>query len=124
MNGHVLAVAVLLGVAVLLALLCAVGVLVMENPLRKLNYIAPVATLSAVLVTVAVFLSDAQKQAGLKVVVITFLLCLINGVVTHATARAARIRTQGDWRPAPGEQLPLVQDRAGPDRTNANGREP
>ena len=123
MSWHVLAVAVLLGAAVLLTLLCAVGVLVMENPLRKLNYIAPPATLGAVLVTVAVFLSNEQKQAGLKVVFVTLLLCLINGVVTHATARAYRIRTQGDWRPAPGEQVPLVRDGAGQDGTGADGRE-
>jgi hypothetical protein len=35
-------------------------------------------------------------------------LLMINAVLTHATARAARIRTLGDWMPEPGKNVPTV----------------
>lgn len=108
MSMHQWIVAVLLGLAVLLTLLCTVGVLVMKDPYQRLNYISPPTTLGALLITAAVFLDEPQKQAGLKTLLTTVVLIAMNGVITHATARAARIRELGRLRVEPSERIPLV----------------
>lgn len=108
MSVHDVVVAVLLGLAVVLVLVCALGVMVMRDPLQRLHYVAPPATLSAVLITVAVVLDQSQKQAWFKTLLVTVVLCLMNAVVTHATARAVRIRDRGHWRASPDERIPIV----------------
>lgn len=108
MSVHSWIVALLLGGAVLITALSAVGVLVMKDAYQRLHYIGPPTTLGALLITVAVFLDEQQKQAGLKMLLITGVLIAINGVVTHATARAARIRELGRMTVDPSERIPLV----------------
>lgn len=85
-------VAILVGFAVAVDLASAVGLLVMRDPYQRLHYLAPPASIAAVLLTVALFLGEPDKQAALKMLVVTLLLSAVNGVVTHATARAQRIR--------------------------------
>lgn len=84
--------AILVTVAVALNLASAIGVLVMRDPYQRLHYLAPPASLAPALLTVALFLVVDDPQAGLKMLLLTLLLNTINGVVTHATARAHRIR--------------------------------
>jgi multicomponent Na+:H+ antiporter subunit G len=93
------AVAVLLGVAALVAVLSAVGVAVMRDPYQRLHFIAPPASISALLVVVALFVYEPQKQAALKAFVVAFVLYFMNAVVTHATARAHFVRENGTWPP-------------------------
>ncbi|MFY0576150.1 monovalent cation/H(+) antiporter subunit G [Cystobacter fuscus] len=111
MSVHGVVVAVLLGLAVGLVLICAVGVMVMRDPLQRLHYVSPPATLCAVLITVAVVLDQPQKQAWLKTLLVTGVLCLMNAVVTHATARAVRVREQGRWQASADERIPIVGQR-------------
>jgi monovalent cation/proton antiporter MnhG/PhaG subunit len=108
MSVHQWIVALLLGLAVLIALLSSLGVLVMKDPYQRLHYIGPPTTVGAILITIAVFLDEPQKQAGLKTLLITVVLITMNGVITHATARAARIRKLGRLRVEPDERIPLV----------------
>ena len=53
---------VLLGIAVVVTVLSAVGVAVMRDPYQKLHYIAPPASLGVVCVVAALFIGDAQKR--------------------------------------------------------------
>lgn len=108
MSLHSVIVAVLLGLMVMLTLISAVGVMVMRDPLQRLHYVAPPATLGALLLTVAVFLDEPQKQAGLKTLLVTVVLSLMNAVVTHATARAVRIRELGRWTASSDQCIPIV----------------
>jgi monovalent cation/proton antiporter MnhG/PhaG subunit len=108
MSVHPWCVAVLLGLAVLITLLSSVGVLVMKDPYQRLHYIAPPTTLGSILITAAVFLDEEQKQAGLKMLLITVVLIAMNGVITHATARAARIRELGRLSIEPSDRVALV----------------
>lgn len=96
------AVMVLLVVAGLVTLLGSVGVLAMRDPLQRLHFIAPQAN-AAVLVLAALVVDGAGPEAWIKGIIVTALLALTNGVVTHATARAAFVHARGKWPPDPGQ---------------------
>jgi multicomponent Na+:H+ antiporter subunit G len=84
-----------LGVGVELA--CCVGVLVMRGVYDKLHYTAPATTVGAFAITGAVLLREATVQYGIKAILITLALLITNPVLSHAIARAARIRRHGAW---------------------------
>jgi multicomponent Na+:H+ antiporter subunit G len=102
-----IAIDVLLGIAVLVTVLSAVGLAVMRDPYQKLHFIAPPASIAAICVVVALFIGEKQKQAGGKAVLIAVLLYFMNAVITHATARAHYVREKGAWPPA--EELEVVR---------------
>jgi multicomponent Na+:H+ antiporter subunit G len=87
--------AVLLAAGVTVELLCCLGLLVMRNAFDRLHYLGPAATLGPVFIGAAVLVRHSSAQACLKVVLIVALLMIINPVLTHATAWAARIREAG-----------------------------
>lgn len=70
----------------------SLGVLVMRDPYQRLHFLAPIASVSPICFTVALFFGESDKQPALKMLLIALLLNLVNGVVTHATARAHRVR--------------------------------
>ncbi len=94
---HLLA-AVLAGLAVLVSLMSAAGLLVLSDAWQRLHFVAPPATLSAALLTAAIALESGPK-AAVKPFLVTLLLTALNGVVSHALARAAYVRRHGEWPP-------------------------
>ncbi len=102
---HVLAIEILLGLGVVLVVFCSLGVLVMKDPFQRIHYIAPAASISALCVAAAILLAEGFNQAGIKAVLVVVLLFIMNAVLSHATARAIRIRQYGDWTPRPEEQV-------------------
>jgi hypothetical protein len=53
---------------------------------------------SPVLLAIAVVLDEGiGSQAGIKSILVAFLLVFLNTVLVHATARAGRIRKLGRW---------------------------
>ena len=109
-----IAVAILLAAAAGVTLVSVFGVLVMHDPYQRLHYLGPTASLSAICVTAAVLVTEGLNQAGLKALLVAGLLLLMNAVLSHATARAARIRELGAWEPQPGEHVP--QERGDEER--------
>ncbi len=104
---------VLLTIVVLLCCLGAFGMWRMREPTQALHYLSLPATGGAILLTVAVFLSQGISQAAWKVLLIAFILLLSNSVVTHATARAFRARELGHWEPIDGDPMEIArEDRA------------
>ena len=99
---------ILLGIAVAVALLSAVGMALMRDPYQKLHFIAPPASLSALCIVVALFLSEKQKLAAGKGLLIAVLLYFMNAVITHATARAHYVREEGGWPPR--EDVEVVRE--------------
>jgi multicomponent Na+:H+ antiporter subunit G len=91
-------VAVLLGFGVAAALLSCVGVLVMRNALDRLHFTAPASTVSPVLFALAVLVEEPLSSAGVKAVLVAALIIVTTPVLTHATARAARVRDHGRWK--------------------------
>lgn len=100
--------AVLLGIAVLVALLSSIGLAVMRDPYQRLHFIAPPASISGLCVVLALLVYEPQKQAALKAFVIAFVLYFMNAVVTHATARAHFVRENGKWPPP--EPIPEAKE--------------
>lgn len=95
---------VLLVLTLGLTIFCSLGLVVMRTSYERLHFITPPAAVGSFLLTIAVFVAEPQIVAGLKTLVIAFLLIFSNAVVSHATARAIRIRQLGGWKT--GDSLP------------------
>ena len=99
---------VFLGVAVAIAVISAVGVLVMRDTYQKLHFVGPAALVSPVLVTLAVWLHVGNTATTLEAMLALLFVVIAGPYLSHATIRAARIRETGDWRPGgPGHAPPL-----------------
>jgi monovalent cation/proton antiporter MnhG/PhaG subunit len=94
MNGWIV---FLLFAAVLLVLLCSIGIAVMGDPYQRLQFPAPISGVAVPLIVAAVFIQTNDFQARAKAVLVMIILFFTNAVLTHATARAERLRTKGHW---------------------------
>lgn len=97
MTPREVAAAALLAGGVGIELACCVGVLVMRGVYDKLHYTAPASTLGVLAIAGAVLLREPFVGYGLKTILIALALLITNPVLTHAIARAARIRRFGHW---------------------------
>jgi multicomponent Na+:H+ antiporter subunit G len=98
------AVAVLLIAGVAVELLCCIGVLVMRGAYARLHYSAP-AGVGALLIATAVVVRQGFSLIGNKALLVGVFVLVTAPVLSHVTARAARIRELGDIvEPARGEQ--------------------
>ncbi|HLH30952.1 MAG TPA: monovalent cation/H(+) antiporter subunit G [Terriglobia bacterium] len=88
---------ILIYAAIVIALFSVLGLLVMEDLNEKLHYLAPPATWSVALITAAIVLEEGASEATVKAILCALILLVTNPVLTHATARAARIREFGHW---------------------------
>jgi monovalent cation/proton antiporter MnhG/PhaG subunit len=95
--------AVLALAGALLGLLSGIGVLAMRDAYQKLHFVSAPATVSAFLLAVAIALETRSAAASLKALLVVVLLSAANGVLCHATARAAFVRAHGHWPPLPDE---------------------
>lgn len=100
----------LLGLVVLIQIVCAVGVLVVDDPFDRLHLIGPVSVFGSILVTVAVVVGGSSTTHLAKVVVIGVLLWAASPFLTRATARALRVRWTGRLEVRPDE---LTEDGRG-----------
>lgn len=104
MSAAGITVTVLLAVAVGVELLCCLGVLVMDSVFDRLHYLGPATTLGPLALVLAVLVQHSSAQAVIKVLLIGMTLLATGPVLTHATARAARVRESGGLDvPAPRE---------------------
>jgi monovalent cation/proton antiporter MnhG/PhaG subunit len=92
-----LAVDVLLGLGVAAIVLSTLGVLVMRDALDRLHFTAPAATLAPVCFAAAVLVEEPLSSAGIKAVLVALVIVATTPVLSHATARAARIRQEDGW---------------------------
>ena len=87
------AIAVLLGLAVLVEAVCCAGILVMKTPLQRLHYTGPAAMVCPVLIALAIAVSkNPLSGAGLKAFFIAAVMVVFAPVISHATGRAALAR--------------------------------
>ena len=87
----------LLTVGVVIELISCVGVLVARQFYDRLHYVGPASTLGAFLIGAALVAQDGLKEQGVKSILVVIQLVVVGPVLTHATARAARIREFGRW---------------------------
>jgi multicomponent Na+:H+ antiporter subunit G len=95
---------VLLVLGVGIELACCVGVLAMRGVYDKLHYTSPASTLGAFAIAGAVVLRESFVQFGIKALLVAVVLMITNPVLSHAIARAARIRLYGHWTPGGEEE--------------------
>ena len=103
MSTATIAMVVLLCLAVAVELLCGVALVVMENTYDRLHYLGPASLLGPLFVGAAVLIRHSSAQACIKIVLLALILWLIGPVLTHATARAIRIRQTGNVHARPDE---------------------
>jgi monovalent cation/proton antiporter MnhG/PhaG subunit len=105
MSPRGLLVAALLVVGVGVTLACCVGVLVMRDAYDRLHYTAPATTIAPLAIAAAIVVEERLSAAGIKALLVALALLATNPVLTHATARAARIRQLGEWTVQEGEHV-------------------
>ncbi|HUC27276.1 MAG TPA: monovalent cation/H(+) antiporter subunit G [Streptosporangiaceae bacterium] len=93
-----IAVDVLLGLAVVVALASALGVALMPDVYQKLHYVTPLATVAPVLVGLAILVQSGWTAVAAQTWLTVIFVVMAGPVVSHATIRAAKIRADGDWR--------------------------
>jgi len=91
-SAHDLGIDVLVGLAVAGELLCCVGLIVMRNIYDRLHYATAATTVPPFLLAAAVIVEEDWTQPGINALVVAAALFLMNPVLAHATARAARTR--------------------------------
>ncbi len=121
MNAATMAVGVFLSIAIVMAWLCCLALLIMPNFYERLHYLASVTTISAFCILMAVVIHEGWGQATLKTIAICVVLLLVNAVVTHATARAARVRSLGRWSSDPHQQVPGTEAHDGAGEPGGGG---
>lgn len=94
----------LTGVAVELA--CCVGLLRVKDSFDRLHFLGPASTAGPVLIAAYALLRYGFHPAGIKAGVIAAALVAFGPILTHATARAARIREFGEWHILESERQP------------------
>lgn len=95
---------VALTLLVSLTIFCSLGLFAMRTSYERLHFITPPAAVGSFLLTIAVFVAEPELVAGLKTLFVALLLVFSNAIVSHATARAMRIRELGGWMT--GDSLP------------------
>jgi multisubunit Na+/H+ antiporter MnhG subunit len=89
----------------LLILASVVGVVTMPHLYDRLHYLGPASGLGPLLVAGAVVARESLNHQGIEALLVAGVLLVFGPVLTHAMARAARIREHGDWTLQPGEKV-------------------
>jgi multisubunit Na+/H+ antiporter MnhG subunit len=105
---HPVVVGILVGIAVLLAIVSSVGVMVMRDAMQRLHFSAIVVTFCTLLIAAAVWVEEKDPQPRIKVILIGVILYVMNSVLASATGKAIRTRDQEHWEPHPEEQIPVI----------------
>jgi multicomponent Na+:H+ antiporter subunit G len=72
--------------------LSCLGLLVGRDPFDRLHLVAPAGVLGAALVCAAILVNESFSQGGIKAVIVGCILLMTSPVLSHATARAVRLR--------------------------------
>jgi multicomponent Na+:H+ antiporter subunit G len=83
--------------------ICLLGLLVARDVFDRLHLVAPASVFGAALVCASIVVSEIFSQAGIKAIIVGSLLLLSGPVLTHATARAVRLRETGNLLALPSE---------------------
>jgi multicomponent Na+:H+ antiporter subunit G len=96
---------VLLFGVVAIELACALALVVVKDSFDRLHFLGPATSLGPLLVVAALVIENALSTNGVKAILTGGLLLVTAPILTHATARAARVRQFGHWEPLPFEEV-------------------
>lgn len=108
MSPREVVVCILIVIGVFGFALCALGLLLSRDFYNQLHFLAPASLIGAVAIPLAVLVQEGFSQAGTKALLIAVLLFWANPVLSHASARAGRIRRKGQWPPTESEKFPVA----------------
>lgn len=91
-------------------LLTSVGMVLLRDVYQRIQYTYPAATVGLVAVVAAIVIHKSISQAGIKTLVTGLIVFWTSPVISHATARAARVREFGNWTPSEKENIQLTED--------------
>jgi multicomponent Na+:H+ antiporter subunit G len=77
--------------------LSCLGLLTGRGGLDRLHFTAPAATLAPACFAAAVLVEEPLSAAGVKAVLVALVVFVTEPVLSHAIARAARVREEGRW---------------------------
>ena len=97
MSVQAVVVAILLGVGTAGIVLSCAGLLSGREALDRLHFTAPAATIAPACFVVAVLIEEPLSSAAVKAVLVALVLFVTEPVLSHAIARAARVREEGRW---------------------------
>jgi multicomponent Na+:H+ antiporter subunit G len=95
---------VLLAAGVGIEVIAALGVATMSTTYDRLHYVGA-APFGALLVALAVLVRDSFSLIADKALLVALFMLVSGPIMTHATARAARIREHGHWTVQEGERI-------------------
>ena len=98
MNGTL--VDVLLALGVTAELVCVAGCTLMRSVFDRLHYTSAGTTVGPLLILAALLGKEGLNSSGLQSIAAVAILFLVNPIVVHATARAARRIDFGDVEPS------------------------
>lgn len=98
MNPHSVVADVLLGMAVVLVLAGSLGVNAMRDTYQRIHFLGPISLVAPVFVALAVTVQSGWHQATGETWLALGFVAVSSPFLSHATARAARIHKEGDWR--------------------------
>ena len=90
----------LLAIAMASFLLTAIGLLVSRNIYDRIQFTYPAGTVGVAAIVAAVVVEKSVSQAGIKAILIGLVFLWSSAALSHAIARAARIRRFGHWKPS------------------------
>lgn len=79
-----------------LMLLSCLGVFVLRDALARLHFSSP-AVLGSLCIGAAVVIKDSFSLVGDNTIAVVVFVLVSSPILTHATARAARIEARGQW---------------------------
>lgn len=100
----------LLVIGILGFVITAIGLIVCDDLYEQIHFLAPASLLGAVAIPAAIVVNDGFSQIGTKAILIAILLFLSNPVLSHATARAGRVRRKQQLPPVRGEDFPVSKE--------------
>jgi multicomponent Na+:H+ antiporter subunit G len=109
MNPREIAVGGLLTIGVLGFVFTSVGLLLTRDTFDLIHYLAPGSLIGSVAIAAAVVVDNGLSQAGMKAILIAILLLVSNPVLSHAIARAARIRRKQQLQLRGEERMPFTE---------------
>ena len=100
---HVVA-EIFLWAGVALTLASCVGVASLTSVFERLHFVTPAAVTGSVAIAVAVVIDESFNARGIKALLVAGTLVVLNPILTHATARIARVTRSADSGAARGEK--------------------
>jgi monovalent cation/proton antiporter MnhG/PhaG subunit len=91
-------------------LLTSVGMVLVRDVYQRIQYTYPAATVGLIAVVAAIVIHKSISQAGIKTMLTGLIVFWVNPALSHATARAARVRESANWTPSEKENVQLTED--------------